>query len=148
MVIYTIRTTRGRERLIMENMYEKLKGKDNGIYAMFHPPSLRGYVFIEAKDKESILASIAHMPNIRGILHEEVALDKIEHYFAKKEEKIVFDQGDMVEIIRGPFKKEKAKIKTVNETKEEARVELVNSVVPIPITIKLSQLKQLESHND
>ena len=148
MALYTIRTTRGREKLIIENIYFKLKDKNSDIYALFHPKKLRGYVFIEAKDKDSVLSVISHMPNIRGILKEESSVESIEHYLTEKEEKIVFKQGDLVEIIRGPFKKEKAKIKTINEIKGESKIELINSIVPIPITIKLNQLKQLETNKD
>ena len=133
----------------METLYSKLEtNEDSDVYALFHPPSLRGYIFIEARDKDAIRTVTSHVPNIRGMLNEEVTIESLEHYFAKKEEKIVFRQGDLVEIIRGPFKKEKAKIKTVNEAKEEAKIELINSVVPIPITIKLNQLKQLETQSD
>lgn len=145
MAIFTIRTTRGREKLIMLTLYDKLKDKEkNNVYCLFSPKRLRGYIFVEAMDKESILNVISHIPNIRGILGDEVQIESLNHYFKSKEKKQEFKQNDVVEIIRGPFKKEKAKIKTINTIKKEAKIELINSIVPIPITIKLNQLKQIK----
>ncbi|MCK5334310.1 MAG: hypothetical protein KAJ24_07355, partial [Candidatus Aenigmarchaeota archaeon] len=62
-------------------------------------------------------------------------------FFAENQKEITFHDGDLVEVIGGPFKREKAKIVRLDETKREAKIELVESAVPIPITIKLDLLK-------
>ena len=40
-----------------------------------------------------------------------------------------------------PFKKEKAKIININKAKEEIVIELLESTVPIPITVKIDNVK-------
>jgi transcriptional antiterminator NusG len=40
-----------------------------------------------------------------------------------------------------PFKREKAKVVRVDKTKEEVIVELLEAAVPIPITVKLDNVK-------
>jgi transcriptional antiterminator NusG len=50
----------------------------------------------------------------------------------------------LVEVIGGPFKREKAKIVRINEVKREAKIEFIDSAVPIPITIKTDLLKVIK----
>ena len=49
--------------------------------------------------------------------------------------------NDIVEIISGPFKREKAKITRIDQQKEEVIVELLEAAVPIPITLKMDSVK-------
>ena len=46
------------------------------------------------------------------------------------------EEGTIVELIAGPFKGEKAVVKRVDSAKEEITVELYESIVPIPITVR------------
>ena len=50
-------------------------------------------------------------------------------------------EGDIVEIIAEPFKKEKAKVLRIDKQKEEVVVSLLGAVVPLPVTIKLDNVK-------
>ena len=50
-------------------------------------------------------------------------------------------KNDIVEIISGPFAREKAKVTRINLQKEEIVVELLEAAVPIPITVKLDSVK-------
>ena len=40
-----------------------------------------------------------------------------------------------------PFKREKAMVKRINKQKEEVVVELLEAAVPIPVTVKLDNVK-------
>ncbi|HEX2065409.1 MAG TPA: transcription elongation factor Spt5, partial [Candidatus Thermoplasmatota archaeon] len=53
-------------------------------------------------------------------------------------------EGDIVELVSGPFRGEKAKVTRVDDTKEEITVELIESMVPIPITVKGEHVRVLE----
>jgi len=54
---------------------------------------------------------------------------------------ISIEEGDIVEIISEPFKKEKAKVMRIDKQKEEVVVSLLAAVVPLPVTIKLDNVK-------
>jgi transcriptional antiterminator NusG len=49
-----------------------------------------------------------------------------------------------VELIDGPFKGERAKIMQIDTSKEEVTVQLVESMVPIPVTVRAEALRMLE----
>ena len=50
-------------------------------------------------------------------------------------------EGDLVEMIAEPFKKEKAKVLRIDKQKEEVTVSLLGAVVPLPVTIKLDNVR-------
>jgi len=52
--------------------------------------------------------------------------------------------GDLVEISMGPFKGSRAKVIRVDEQKEEVTIELIESTVPIPVTVKVDAIKVIE----
>jgi len=64
----------------------------------------------------------------------------------KKE--ISIKKNDIVEIISGPFKRENAKITRVDKVKEEVVVELLESAVPIPITLKMDAVKVIRREGE
>jgi transcriptional antiterminator NusG len=58
------------------------------------------------------------------------------------------EEGTIVELIAGPFKGEKAVVKRVDMGKEEITVELYESVVPIPITVRGDHVRVVEKVED
>jgi len=53
-----------------------------------------------------------------------------------------------VELISGPFKGEKAVVKRVDKAHEEITMELIEAMVPIPITVKGDNVRVLDSMDD
>lgn len=141
MVLLTARTTVGRERTAIDALDTKIKSKPLGITAILHPGELKGYVFVEGESIESIKDAIQTVPHIRGVIEKEVNIEDLKNFFSEEMKKITLQIGDIVEVVGGPFKREKAKIVRLDEVKREAKIELVDSAVPIPITIKLDLLK-------
>ncbi len=47
-------------------------------------------------------------------------------------------------MIDGPFKGEKAKIMSIDTAKEEVTVQLIESMVPIPVTVRAEAIRMLE----
>ncbi|MCK5233965.1 MAG: transcription elongation factor Spt5 [Candidatus Aenigmarchaeota archaeon] len=140
MSIFAIRTTVGREKTVLDSLDTKIRVKNPGIKALMSPGELKGYLFIEGDD-EDVRHIAQGVPHVRGIVAKDVELSEIAQFFAENQKEITFHDGDLVEVIGGPFKREKAKIVRLDETKREAKIELVESAVPIPITIKLDLLK-------
>ena len=63
-------------------------------------------------------------------------------------EEINIEKGDIVEIIGEPFKKEKAKVIRIDKSKGEAVVTLLAAVVPIPVTVKLDNVKVIRREKE
>ncbi|MEA3229515.1 MAG: transcription elongation factor Spt5 [archaeon] len=144
-MIFAVRTTVGREKTAVDSINLKNVGSLGVIKAVFSPAELKGYIFVEGDDKDAVAETLRNVPHVRGVINKDVDMHALENFFDQTVEVVVFKVGDLVEVIGGPFKKEKAKVMRINEQKREAKVELVDATVPIPITIKLELLKKLIS---
>jgi len=155
---YLLRTTTTQEDAVVDMLYQKaISEEDSGIYALFHPGTIKGYVFIEARDLGDAVQLIQGIPHTKGFVHGEVDFDKeVKPLLEPKSSVLEVDKGDLVELIAGPFKGERAKVIRVDHPKEEVTVELIEATVPIPVTAKgmhirvvdrLSEKKPVEEEN-
>ena len=69
---------------------------------------------------------------------------EIDHYLAPKPLVSGIMEGDVVELVAGPFKGEKARVQKIDEAKEEITVELFEAIVPIPVTVRGDHVRVLE----
>jgi transcriptional antiterminator NusG len=139
-MIYTVKTTSGREDIVSELMGAKARGRLD-IKAIFHPSELKGYIFIEGSVKDIHKASQGLM-HIRGIIETPAEMKDLEHFIAAKTAAAIkIDESDVVEIVGGPFKGEKGKIQRIDKAKSEVTVELLEAAVPIPVTIATEFVK-------
>ncbi len=139
--IYALRTTANREDQVLSFVSSNAARKKLPIYAVIAPHGMRGYIFIEAQDSVSAELAAQGVPYAKGILPKEIAYKEIEHMLEQVKKEITIQKNDIVEIISGPFKREQAKISRVDKGKEEVVVELLEAAVPIPITLKLDDVK-------
>jgi transcriptional antiterminator NusG len=144
MMIYTIRTTVGRENAVVETLANKVKNTGADVVAILHPEELKGYVFIEGS-LEGVEKAVSGVPHIRGIIRKEVAMSQLKKFLEVKRMEIKINRGDIIEITGGPFKNEKGKVTRVDEAKDEVTVELLEAAIPIPITVQIDSVKIVES---
>ena len=72
----------------------------------------------------------------------------ISHFLTPKPLVSGMSEGDIVEIIAGPFKGEKARIQQIDESKEEIIIELFEAMVSIPVTLKGDHVRVLQSQSE
>ncbi len=93
---------------------------------------------------ESVERLCRGVPHIRGVLEGVVDMGEIEHLLVPRGTVVDLNVGDIVELVSGPFKGEKAKVIRVDEHKEEATLELLEASVPIPVTVPGSSVRIIE----
>ncbi len=74
----------------------------------------------------------------------DVPFSDIAHFLTPVSAVAKIGDGDIVELVSGPFRGEKAKVTKVDDAREEITVELIESMVPIPITVKGEHVRVLE----
>ncbi len=139
--LFALRTTANREDQVMDFLTSHINKKGLNVYAIIRPHGMRGYIFIEAPTRSDAEQSCFNVPYARGILPSEIQYSEIEHMLEQVKLVVNIQKGDIVELISGPFKREKAKISRIDQAKEEVVVELLEAAVPIPITVKLDTVK-------
>ncbi|HEX17051.1 MAG TPA: transcription elongation factor Spt5 [Thermoplasmatales archaeon] len=140
--IFSIKTQIGKEQNVAELIRGRIKKThDKNVLSVLVTPELRGYVFVEAYKADEVRKMIRTISYVRGMLDGNIPIDEIERFLvpASSVEKIT--EGDIVEMISGPFKGEMAKVTHIDKSKEEITVELFDSVVPIPITVRGDQVR-------
>ncbi|MFQ5891480.1 MAG: transcription elongation factor Spt5 [Candidatus Methanofastidiosia archaeon] len=134
-MIFTLKVTLNQERNISEMLFQKILKKRIKLGAILVPDTIRGYLFVEAEDKGAVEEAIAGMRHVKSILPGVVQFSEVEHFLEAKPTVSGIDKGDIIEVIAGPFKGERAKVVRTDEDKEELTIELVEGIVPIPITV-------------
>jgi transcription termination/antitermination protein NusG len=146
--IFALRTTANREDQVMDFVTSNAQKKKLEVFSIVRPHGMRGYIFIEAASKQDAEQAAFNVPYARGILPRPVEYKEIEHMLEQVKKEINIQKNDIVEVISGPFKREKAKIMRIDKTKEEVVVELLGAAVPIPITVKLDAVKVIRRETE
>jgi len=140
-LIFVVKVTTNKEDKALEMIADKVKKKKISIYAVTRPHGLRGYVFLESPDREHAEEAVFNLPYVKGIIGKTVKYDEIKQMLEPVASEVKIEKNDIVEIISEPFKNEKAKVVRVDKAKEECIVSLLGAAVPIPVTVKLDNLR-------
>ncbi|OGJ19973.1 transcription elongation factor Spt5 [Candidatus Pacearchaeota archaeon RBG_13_36_9] len=140
-MIYVIKVTTNKEDRAVDMIEEKVQKKQLRVYSLARPHGLRGYVFLEADERDTAEEAAFNLPYVKGIIGKTITYDEVKNMLEPTVAEINIEKNDIVEIISEPFKKEKAKVIRIDKQKEEAVVSLLGAQVPIPVTVKLDNLR-------
>ncbi len=142
--VLAIKTSRGYEREVADTLLARADEKADVVFALLVPSALRGYVFAEGMSFEGVREMLKGIRKARGLVEGETTLKEVEPLLVPKITVEGFVEGAIVELISGPFKGEKARVKKIDQAKEEITVELIEAVVPIPVTVRGDHVRMLE----
>jgi len=141
MPVYAVKTVVGREEDVAELIYANAKKNDLEVFSVFVLPGIKGFVFVEASSLDEVYMALRGLYYIKGLIKKEIPLEEIVSILKKEEKEIEVKKGDIVEIIAGPFKGEKAKVIRVDSSRDEITVEILGAVIPIPVTLKKDNVR-------
>ncbi len=145
--IYAVKTSIGHERIVADAIENKTIRKGAELFAILCPQPMRGYIFIEATNPDALQELLKGVKKVRGIVRGEagnISMEEIEHFLAPKPLVSGIVEGNIVELIAGPFKGEKARVQNIDEAKEEITVELFEAMISIPITVRGDHVRVIE----
>ena len=140
-MIFIIKVTTNKEEKAVDMIADRVEKKNLNTYAVLRPHGLRGYILIESEDRESAEESVFNLPYVKGIVGKTIGYEEIKNMVEPSVSTVSIKEGDIVEIIAEPFKKEKAKVLRIDKQKEEVVVSLLGAVVPLPVTIKMDNVR-------
>ena len=142
--ILVLKTQMDQERSASDSLAAKANIGEKDIYAILSPAGLRGYVFVEAMNTDRLREKIRDIRKAYSFIPGETSLDEIDHYLTPVSAVVGIVEGDIVELVNGPFKGEKARVQNIDEGKEEITVELIEAMVPIPVTVKGDSVRVID----
>lgn len=142
--IYIVRVTAGREAQLTARLHARLLTENEGVYAIMRPEQIKGYIFVEGNTREAVVQAIYGLRHAKGVIENPIAFDDVTHFFEPAAKKMVIDKNDIIELISGPYRGEKARVRRVDKAKEKVVVELLEAAVPIPITVSLDSVRVID----
>ncbi|MEW5937555.1 MAG: transcription elongation factor Spt5 [Candidatus Thermoplasmatota archaeon] len=140
--ILVVKAQIGQERAVADTL--AARSKDVGLMAILNPAPLRGYLLVEGMKTDRLEEIVRGIRKARGMVAGETTIDDIAHYLTPKPLISGIVEGDIVELVAGPFKGEKARVRSIDEGKEEITVELFEALVPMPVTVKGDSVRVIE----
>lgn len=147
-MIFIIKVTTNKEERALEMISDRAKKKNLNVFSISRPHGLRGYILLEAEDRDSAEEAVFNLPYVKGIIGKTIGYEEIENMVKPSVEKISIQEGDIVEMIAEPFKKEKAKVTRIDKQKGEVVVSLLGAVVPLPVTVKIDNVKVIRREGE
>ncbi len=162
--IYAVKATAGQERVVAELLYRESQSKrqtiaaEGGkIYSVLYTTGLKGYVLVEANSPGVVEDLAREVPKTKGLLLKEkgnlesagiIPIADLEKTLKPVPIVTEVNRGDLIELISGPFKGEKARVAKLDRDKNEITVELIEAAVPIPVIVSGDDIKVLQRDKD
>ncbi len=147
-MIFIIKVTTNKEENSVDMISDRARRKNLNVYSVSRPHGLRGYILLEAEDRDSAEEAVFNLPYVKGIIGKTISYEEIKNMIEPSVEDISIQEGDIVEMVSEPFKKEKAKVTRVDKQKEEVTVSLLGAVVPLPVTVKIDNVRVIRRENE
>ena len=147
-MIFIIKVTTNKEERAVDMISEKAQKKNLNVYSASRPHGLRGYILLEAEDRDSAEEAVFNLPYVKGIIGKTIGYEEIKAMVEPSIITVTIKEGDIIEIIGTTFKGEKAKVLRIDKQKEEVVVSLLGAVVPLPVTVKIDNVKVIRREED
>ena len=125
------------------NVLFKLK-ESTDVSAIVILPSVKGYVFVEGRGRESVAAAIQGIRHVKNRPMLTVTLDEIAEHLVEKPLIDIISVGQMVEIVSGPLRGLAGKIIRIDKAKREVTLELMESTYQLPISVSVDSIRLLD----
>ena len=154
--LLVLKTQIDQEREVTRSLFAKAAQGEKDVYAILSPIGLRGYVFVEGMNTDRLQEKTRDIKKARSFVVKkdsgqmtpaETTIEEISPYLVPVSAVVGIEEGDIVELVNGPFKGEKARVQKIDQAKEEITVELVEAMVPIPVTVKGDSVRVIEKES-
>ncbi len=147
-MIFVVKVTTNKEEKVLDIIAEHVMRNEINVYAIARPQGLRGYIILEAAERDSAEEACFNLPYVKGIIGKTISYEEVKNMLEPNIETVNIEKEDIVEILSEPFKKEKAKVLRIDKQKGEVVVSLLGAVVQIPVTIKIENVKVIRRKDE
>ena len=150
MPIIAVRCVGGREKAVAEMLAINVKNRKLPVQSILYVEKISGYVFVETTNPSMIREFIHRIRHAKGIVETAeggivfIPIEELEQYIKPKPLIKLFKVGDLVQVVRGPFKGYTGQIRRVDKRRREATLVLLDAGYSSPIIMPITYLKKLE----
>lgn len=143
--IWFVRTTVGQERNVLLIAEDKTIRQGIPIKSMLLLDSLKGYVLVEADAPHFVEAAFSGIKHVRGASFRKTDLKEIERFLVPKSPLEGLKEGDVAEVIGGPFRGLKGRVIKLDTHREEVTLELLEAAYTLPIKVHGDLVKRVKA---
>jgi len=147
-MIFIIKVTTNKEEKAVEMISDRVNKKTLNVFSMARPHGIKGYIVLEAQDRESAEEAVFNLPYVKGIIGKTVEYNEVQNMLEPKVEEMNIKVGDIIEMIGTTFKGEQAKVTRIDKQKGSVVVSLLGASVPIPVTVKMDDIKVIRREEE
>ena len=147
-LLFVVKVTTNKEARAFELIADRIRKKNLDVYALARPHGLRGYILMESKDRENAEEASFNLPYVKGIIPKKVSYSEVKPMLEPVTADINIEKEDIIEIVAEPFKKEKAKVLRIDKSKGEVVVSLLGAIIPIPVTVKIDNVRVIRREDE
>ena len=103
-MIFIIKVTTNKEERAVDMISERAEKKQLNVFSVSRPHGLRGYVLLEAEDRESAEESVFNLPYVKGIVGKTISYEEIKNMVEPTVTNVLIKEGDIVEMIGTTFR--------------------------------------------
>ncbi len=150
MPIFALKTTLGQEKTVTRMIEQRVRSHSYPVSAILVTDMLRGYIFIEGPDQITVEKATQGLRHIRtrAVRGQEVPIEELAPVLVPKPAVEGLDEGDLVEVIDGPFKGSRARIIRIDQSREKVTVELLEGGMAIPIELHGDFVRRIEKASE
>jgi transcriptional antiterminator NusG len=163
-MIYVVKVTANQERVVAEMIGREAVARrkedmqyGKEVYSILYTTGLKGYILVEANSPGTVDDLARGMSKTKGLLLKKkgdissagtISIEELEKTLVPTPVVLEVNKGDLIELIAGPFKGEKARVAKIDKDKNEVTVELIEAAVPIPVIVRGEDIKILKKDSE
>ena len=117
---YAVRVTAGQEHNVAKVASLKIQSRNLPIYSIVIPPNIKGIIIVESQNISTVKSIFQDIRHVKKIVFGTISLDEVRRVIEERKIEEEFYEGDIVEIMSGPFRDMKARITRIDKDKKEA----------------------------
>lgn len=133
--------TAGQELTTALLIEERIRASGLQVYSLSVLPGLKGLIIAEAPVAHIVQRAVMGLRHVRGVIAGAISFEELEKFVAPKPVIELVNIDDIVEITSGPFAGMQGRVREIDKSKGEVKVEITEAAYPLPITIPAEYLR-------
>lgn len=139
-IFFYVKVPKGQERTLAIVLFRRAQFTGSRVRSILFLEQFRGFLVLEANSSRDVKELVSQVPKVKSVAEGAVAFHEIERYVIPEKPVIELNVGDIVVIMSGAFKGEKARVKSVSKARGEVTVSLLG-YEKFDITLSMSKVR-------
>ncbi|AAL64673.1 transcription elongation factor Spt5 [Pyrobaculum aerophilum] len=139
--VYTVSVVSRQEYNVVIVLKLRAESAKIPVYSIVVPPESFGVMYIEGESLPAVNRAVYGVKHVKGVMRGITNVEEVMRILRPTKPVVEIDVNDEVEIVADVLKGSRARVTYVDKEKGIVRVELLDSAFPMPLDLKISEVK-------